>query len=267
MSTAPRFRGNSTFKRLPGATGPTPDLVYNLYSREETWEGQTANLGAFLSSYPLGVAHPTYSYLKLAEYRPTAIGEGGVSQVWLRYTGAPSSPTATTLRGTDQLKNGSAQGRLVVNWTLSNPPAGSGLNLFGSATTWANTPISFDYLSPAVTIRYSSSTFVKNGQFQTLASQKLGNSNPTLLNVTAGSATAGSVTTQYQTVEIASVSYYFLSNLSTPISLTSGAPGPLTPILQCTDVSCEQKGSWFEVDETWALELHPLAAGAVSLSQ
>jgi len=90
-------KGNLSWKRQVGTTGPKPDPAYNLVRLDEPWQGREAELNAFLASKPLGSVYPTTAWLKLADY-DVSYREAGMADVRLVYAGTATPGVLGTSR-------------------------------------------------------------------------------------------------------------------------------------------------------------------------
>jgi hypothetical protein len=260
------LKGSSQWHLQPGGRGPTPDAVFGLYTRDEEWEGPTSGLATFLASYPTGSTHPTWSYLKLETWEPT-YAEGNMSRVRLTYTGHPSGGSAPTLKLQRMLKSESKAITLVRTferaWRFWELEVG-GL----TQVEWSNIKqeapgeLSYIYYTPTLTFSYCRPALVKEPLYESQATSELAGLTPATLNQTTrqtdsnwttmeGVATASDLSV-YTT--IGDTSLPAIKNMRTYWEFEDGQQTG-TPQLRVADISCEPRGAWYQVTETWEIEL------------
>jgi hypothetical protein len=260
-------KGNLSFTLQAGARGPAPDSVYDLFRREEEWVGQETDLTSFLASKPKDSAHPSFGYMKLYEYSVT-LNEAGMASVNLVYTGHPNGigSTSPTKRFQKMLKTATVEGRLkrtFARWVVSDPSDTIPNKTLLDVTQYATAEINYRYYTPSVTYRYSSSTIVTSPRYAAQAASDLAGQTPTITLESAkktGEYLHSWTGTLYswQITNGDDLSQYDLSSF-TPVTVTSegkdGAAILSNPIIRAADLVCEQRGTFYEVEETHEIEL------------
>ena len=258
-------KGDLSFKRQTGARGPAPDSVYDLYRREEEWVGQETDLTSFLAGKPKDSAHPSFGYLKLYEYSVT-LNEAGMASVNLIYTGHPNGigSTTPTKRFQKMLKTATVEGQLkrtFKRWVFEDGTTTGTTSINKTTldvTQLATAEINYRYYSPSVTYRYSSSTMVTSPRYSAQASVDLAGTTP---SVTLESSKK---TGEYLHSYIGTIPAGWLSNgddlsafdISGPVTTTTESNNLLnTAVIRAADLVAEQRGSYWEVEETHEIEL------------
>ena len=258
-------KGDLTFKLQAGARGPAPDSVYDLYRREEEWIGQETDLTSFLASKPKDSAHPTFGYLKLYEYSVT-LNEAGMAAVNLIYTGHPNGVGSTnpTKRFQKMLKTATVEGQLkrtFKRWVYEDgtPSGTTSINKTTlDVTQLATAEINYRYYSPSVTYRYSSSTMVTSPRYAGQAAIDLAGTTP---SVTLESAKK---TGEYLHSYTGVIPSGWLTNgddlsefdISGAVTTTTESNNLLnTAVIRAADLVAEQRGTYWEVEETHEIEL------------
>lgn len=256
-------KGDLSFKRQTGARGPAPDSVYDLYRREEEWVGQETDLTSFLASKPKDSAHPSFGYLKLYEYSVT-LNEAGMASVNLVYTGHPNGvgSQTPTKRFQKMLKTATVEGRLkrtFARWVDADPNSTIAKVLL-DVTQYATAEINYRYYTPSVTYRYSSSTMVTSPRYSAQASVDLAGQTPAVTLESAKKtgeylhSWTGNLFS-WQVTNGDDLSQYDLSSF-TPVTVTTESNNLLnTAVIRAADLVAEQRGTYWEVEETHEIEL------------
>jgi hypothetical protein len=256
-------KGNLSFTLQAGARGPAPDSVYDLFRREEEWVGQQTDLTSFMATKPKDSAHPSFGYLKLYEYSVT-LNEAGMASVSLTYTGHPNGvgSQTPTKRFQKMLKTATIEGRLkrtFARWVDADTNSIVSKVLL-DVTQYATAEINYRYYTPSVTYRYSSATMVTSPRYSAQASVDLAGQTPTVtlestkktgeyLHSWTGNLFSWQVTNGDD------LSQYDLSSFS-PITVTTESNNLLnTAVVRAADLVAEQRGTYWEVEETHEIEL------------
>jgi hypothetical protein len=260
-------KGDLTFKLQSGARGPYPDSTYELYRREEEWVGQETDLTSFLATKAPNSAHPSFGYMKLYEYSVT-LNEAGMASVNLIYTGHPNGIGSTnpTKRFQKMLKTATAEGvlkRTFQRWVYEDGTGTTSINQTTiDVTQTASAEINYRYYTPSVTYRYSSSTMVTSPRYSAQAAIDLGGQTPSI-TLESAKKTSTYLHTDYPFgMPVAWLTNGDdLSDFSIQGAITNsteskdGQPILDTPIIRAADLVCEQRGSFYEVEETHEIEL------------
>jgi hypothetical protein len=262
-------KGDLTFKLQPGAKGPYPDSTYELYRREEEWVGQETDLTSFLASKPKDSAHPSYGYLKLYEYSVT-LNEAGMASVNLVYTGHPNGvgSTSPTKRFQKMLKTQTVTGRLrrrFWRWVYEDVVGVNPFKMQIEVNQIATADINYRYYSPTVTYRYSSATLVTSPKYASLAASDLAGQTPSLIFESSKKTSTythdfvGAIPVPWITNGDDLSGYDINGYVGQTITVTTesqdGQPIESNPIIRAADLVCEQRGSFYEVEETHEIEL------------
>jgi hypothetical protein len=262
-------KGDLTFKLQPGARGPYPDSTYELYRREEEWVGQETDLTSFLATKAPNSAHPSFGYMKLYEYSVT-LNEAGMASVSLTYTGHPNGIGSTnpTKRFQKMLKTATIEGvlkRTFKRWVYEDG-TGSGTTSINQTTIdvtqKASAEINYRYYSPSITYRYSSSTIVTSPRYSAQAAIDLSGQTPTI-TLESAKKTSTYLHTDYPFGMPAAwlTNGDDLSDFSIQGSITNtteskdGQQMLNNPVIRPADLVAEQRGSFWEVEETHEIEL------------
>lgn len=261
--------GNLAFKRQAGARGPSPDSTYGLYRRDEDWEGQDTDLAAFLATRPEGSVHPDFPYLKLKE-ATTTYNEAGIARVALSYTGHPNGigSQTPTKRFQKMMKTATVEGQLkrkFWRWVFQDVVGLSPLRMQIEVTQIATAELNYRYYTPSVTYRYSSSTMVTSPRYTSLAATDLAGQTPQIIfesTKKTGEYThqfTGSLPAPWVTNGDDLSGYDINGFVGQTTTVTAegkdGASILSTPIIRASDLSCEQQGTYWEVEETHEIEL------------
>lgn len=258
-------KGDLSFQRQAGARGPAPDSVYDLYRREEEWVGQETDLASFLASKPKDSAHPNFGYLKLYEYSVT-LNEAGMTSVNLVYTGHPNGIGSQnpTKRFQKMLKTATVEGRLkrtFKRWVFAD---GIGLNndrISIDITQYATAEINYRYYTPSVTYRYSSATMVTSPRFAAQAAIDLAGQTPQI------ALESTKKTGEYLHNYLGVIPSGWLTNgddlsdfdisgaVTTTTESVDGSAILNTAVTRAADLVAEQRGTFYEVEETHEIEL------------
>ena len=255
-------KGNLSFTLQAGARGPAPDSVYDLFRREEEWVGQETDLTSFLATKPKDSAHPSFGYMKLYEYDVT-LNEAGMATVRLVYTGHPNGigSQTPTKRFQKMLKTATVEGRLkrtFKRW-VQEPDVVTQTLL--DVTQYATAEINYRYYTPSVTYRYSSSTMVTSPKYTAQAAADLSGQIPTLtLESTKKTGeylhSWDGVLYSWQVTNGDDLSGFNIQGGVTVVTENNAETPVLnTPIIQTADLVSEQRGTFFEVEETHEIEL------------
>lgn len=283
-------KGNLAFALQAGATGPVADTTTGMYRRTEEWEGQETDLTSFLATKPPGSAHPAYPYLKVYEVEPT-MNEAGMARVRITYTGHPTGASSPTLRFQRSLRTSSVSVKIVRRYErvisyavktddpLSTQQSAAGYNyvydiVWATVEDEADGEMAYSYYAPSVIYRYCRSNFVKSPQYQTQATQELSGQTPTILkqdvrqtgsqftlrlgtNLTEQPLVAQPSDDPIQAEEnrLLATKKNLVTFYEYQGSSTVNQPYLGTPTLRSTDLTTEQKGTMFEVEETWEVDL------------
>jgi hypothetical protein len=262
-------KGDLSFKRQAGARGPAPDSVYDLYRREEEWIGQETDLTSFLASKPKDSAHPTYAYLKLYEFDVT-LTEAGMATVRMTYTGHPNGlgSTSPTKRFQKMLKTSTVEGQLRRNffrWVNEDPTNVNSDKIQIEVTQTATAEINYRYYTPSITYRYSSSTLVTSPRYAAQAATDLAGQSPTI--VLESSKKTGTYLHSYSGVmpsgwltngdDLSAFDINGFPNQQTTVTVTdpNGNAISNTAVVRAADLVAEQRGTYWEVEETHEIEL------------
>lgn len=259
-------KGDLTFKLQAGARGPYPDSTYGLYRREEEWKGQETDLAAFLATKPEASAHPSFPYLKLYEHDVT-YDEAGMATVRMTYTGHPNGVGSQnpTKRFQKMMKTATVEGRLkrtFKRWVAEEPAVTITKKLL-DITQYATAEINYRYYTPSVTYRYSSSTMVTSPRYAGQAAIDLAGQTPSITFESTKKIgeylhSWDGVLFSWQVTNGDDLSVYG-TDISGPIVVTAegkdGASILSTPIVRAADLTCEQQGTYWEVEETHEIEL------------
>lgn len=270
-------KGNLAFALQAGARGPVADTTTGMYRRDEEWEGQETDLTAFLASKPPGSAHPAYPYLKVYEVEPT-MNEAGMARVRITYTGHPTGASTPTLQFQKSLRTGAVGVKIVrryermVAFTLYQGEIIS--SNWVPVSDEADAEMAFSYFAPSVTFRYCRSQFIKSPQFSAQANAELAGQTPEITKSNIRQTTPNFTTTSGTNLNpIDSIPENTTSDLQGQINRLAaekrnlrisyeyegssivGQPYFGTPVIRSTDLTCEQRGSMFEVQETWEIAL------------
>lgn len=253
-----KYRGDFSFKRQVGATGPTPDLVYNLSYRQETWQGTRADLAAFQAAVPLGSVHPDFPDLNLAVFDPRFL-EAGIVDVSLRYCGRGETEVVTKKRPS-LLKTGTAAIKIVrsfervVQETTSTTGAITS-QIWGPVVQETEGEMVYQFHTPSITYSYCRNSEVTSAQKATLATADLAGLTPQIQVISRRqTGTTWTMRSGYQTPSDLSVAT--VRNMVTTYELANGTTLG-TANLRAADVNCDPEGQsgWFKIDETWEVEL------------
>jgi hypothetical protein len=262
-------KGDLSFKLQAGARGPAPDSVYDLFRREEEWVGQETDLTSFLASKPKDSAHPSFGYMKLYEYSVT-LNEAGMASVNLVYTGHPNGigSTSPTKRFQKMLKTATVEGRLKRTFYRSvyaDPTATSGNIISIEVTQFATAEINYRYYTPSITYRYSSSTIVTSPRYSAQASLDLAGQTPSVtlesskktgeyLHSWSGILPSAWVTNGDDLTAF-DINSWPGQNTIVTVETSDGQPILSNPVIRAADLVAEQRGTYWEVEETHEIEL------------
>lgn len=253
------FKGDSTFKLQVGARGPTPDPVYHLYTRDETWQGKQTDLPAFLATRPPGSVHPLYPTLRIAEYEPMPL-EAGMADLWFRYVGGAAGPPIATTKRNSLLRPSSTAIKLVR--TFRRIAGGTTLNgvttnSISQVRQEAEGEQTYSYRSPSITYYYCAPYDVKLPLFTNRAASDLAGLTPTIINKQTRQTSSEWVTVSgYSTPSDISDPDLGVTNLVQFTEFPTGG-GTGTPQSRATDLVSNARGlsGWYEVEETHEIDL------------
>jgi hypothetical protein len=210
--------------------------------------------------------HPTWAYLKL-ESHETTYNEAGIARVSLRYTGHPNGvgSTAPTKRFQKMLKTATVEGRLkrtFTRWVYEDGVGISNSQTTLPVTQYATAEINYRYYTPSVTYRYSSSTMVTSPRYASQAAIDLAGTTPSI-TLESAKKTGAYLHTDYPWGMPAAwlsngddLSEFDISGaVTTTTESKDGSPILNTPVVRAADLVSEQRGTYWEVEETHEIEL------------
>jgi hypothetical protein len=162
-------KGNLSFKLQVGSTGPSPDPVYQLFRRSETWQGKQSDLAAFLAARPFGAVHPTWPVLKLADTSPRFL-EAGMVDVSINYVGTDAASPQLTFSTDTQTQRKSIAGLKYRPVRISD--GGIWTSPFYAYEVADAVREEVSYV-PVVTIRYASNRRIYNAALRAAATAEL----------------------------------------------------------------------------------------------
>jgi hypothetical protein len=262
-------KGDLSFKLQVGAKGPYPDSTYDLYRREEEWVGQETDLTSFLATKPKDSAHPSYGYMKLYEYSVT-LNEAGMASVSLTYTGHPNGigSTAPTKRFQKMLKTATVEGQLrrkFWRWVYKDVVGLINDKMQIDVTQTATAEINYRYYTPTVTYRYSSSTMITSPRYASQAAIDLAGQTPQIIfesTKKTGTYThqfTGSLPTLWVTngddLSAFDINGFVGQTTTVTAEGKDGQPILNNPVVRAADLVAEQRGTYWEIEETHEIEL------------
>jgi hypothetical protein len=261
-------KGDLSFKLQAGARGPSPDSVYDLFRREEEWVGQDTDLTSFLASKPKDSAHASFGYLKLYEYSVT-LNEAGMASVNLVYTGHPNGigSTSPTKRFQKMLKTATVEGRLkrtFTRWVYEDGTSTGTTSINKTTldvTQTATAEINYRYYTPSITYRYSSSTIVTSPRYSAQASVDLAGQTPSVILESSKKtgeylhSYTGTIPSGWLTNGDDLSAFDIQGSVTTTTESANGQPILSSPVIRAADLVAEQRGTYWEVEETHEIEL------------
>jgi hypothetical protein len=164
------------------------------------------------------------------------------------------------------LKTATVEGRLkrtFARWVDSDPSDPIPNKTLLDVTQYATAEINYRYHTPSITYRYSSSTIVTSPRYAAQAAIDLAGQTPTItLESTKKTGeylhSWTGVLYSWQVTNGDDLSQYDLSSF-TPVTVTSegkdGSPILNTPVIRAVDLVADQRGGYWEVEETHEIEL------------
>ena len=228
------------FQELPGAVGPKENS-FGLDEMTRYFQGDASAWSAFRATILPGTADPEFSGLKVSEISPERL-EGDLVKATVSYSGlrdgGDGSGKTPQKRFSRQLKSATSSITLTRTHefaTLQNPDGSYG-NWMPITETQEGS-VSYSFYAPSVTYRYCRNASVTAPQYAATATTDIGALDIEPFNRVMSLANGAS--------------WGLLGENTRNVQLTDSGLSTGTKTTRNTDLTCDQRGAWFEIEETW----------------
>jgi hypothetical protein len=248
------------FAEADDAQGPK-ESVYGLSELSRTFMGDAALWPAFRLSILPGTADYEYPSLRVSEINPQSL-PGGLIKVGVSYVGAEGdgSGKAPGRQFSNPLKT--VTGEATQKRTYEFLQAGVGSTMvdwyWQSHTDEITGELTQSFNGPAVTYLYCRPTMVREHLYSALAAVDLSGLNAAPRDRIFSATGAWPVLLGTPLESTGDVGYRpppgpYQRNIVYQDPVVTGTPLNGAGIIKAADLSCRQRGTWFEVEETWEL--------------